>query len=1045
MGIRLKILLAFVLCFGAMAGTGLVLLEQSVNESYGAIEQSDIAANMGRVEQSFEASAASLKNQTRDWAVWNEMYRYALHPDPDWVRENVGDDALAPADISLAMIFDLDGRLLTFSTVKDSGVDLKVLTPQFAPYLNRVRNGAPGAHCGIIKIDAGLLLACWSGIYPGDATGSPVGTVLMGRLFDAERVAKLREQTKLPFALDVQSPMPAGLERWATMLEPGLLGNGEFWAASDADVYHLFYPVQDILQNNVGLISLDVPRSVHRQGLLLYQQVRRQFGWMALFVTIALGLALHLILIRRLRRFAKQIGTLEERSDWTTRISIGGGDELGLVAKNFNRLLTLVHSQMEGLRELLAAKESAIKVIQSTQARLVESEKKALSGQRRVRNLLDNSGQGFLSFGRDLLIDPEVSRACEVMLGCSPAGRDAAQVLLGDDPLKAGLLREIIPAVLAESDPDIRASMLSLLPAEFMRGDALLHAEYKPLADYRFMVVLTDITAERRLAALLHTERQHLELVVNAVSDPRGFFDAIKAFRDFVAHGLSRRIEEASTPELLVQTLYREIHTFKGLFNQFSFIHTPKQLHDIETRLSSAEAATSEGVVRIVSPTVLLRVFEQDLAILTNVLGKRFLENGESVSLPSAQAEQLEDLALRLLQGKSIDTASVDTRRLLNDIVMLRKLTFNEALLGFDGLVRQVAARLEKDVAPIEVKGGEDLWVDLRPYQDFLHSLGHVFRNAVVHGIESPEDRWAAGKDKAGRITCQLGLDKRLIKLSIADDGAGLDLDALRQRAVASGIYAEDEVGAVSDEEISHLVFRDQLSVRDSVNELSGRGFGLAAVLAEARRLGGDVTVKTAAGKGCEFLFVLPLQHCNLRDAMFVCNHPLSRDVALVMQSIVNKARDYFESEHQLAVNDVCAGGGALESLVLLDMTAMIGLGGQISLRVAFSFQDNLVDALYSQMTAGFRDIPDEVAKHREAVIGEVVNIILGHCTIDLQHLDQHGISMTPPHILGRGAAISGADDDMFYTQGFNTEHGRLAISLVGPREVFDMNRDYAR
>jgi len=376
---------------------------------------------------------------------------------------------------------------------------------------------------------------------------------------------------------------------------------------------------------------------------------------------------------------------------------------------------------------------------------------------------------------------------------------------------------------------------------------------------------------------------------------------------------------------------------------------------------------------------------------------------------------------------------------------MLRKLTLNAVLSGFDGLVRQVAARLGKDVAPIEVKGGEDLWIDLGPYQAFLHSLGHVFRNAVVHGIESPEDRWAAGKAEAGRIICQLGLDKRLIKLSIADDGAGLDLDALRHRAVASGIYAEDEVGAVSDEEIAYLIFRDQLSGHDSVTELAGRGFGLAAVLAETLRLGGEVTVKNSAGKGCEFVFVLPLQHCNLRDAMFVCNHPLSKDVAPVMRSIIDKSRAYFESEHQIGVSDVCAGGGALESLVLLDMTAMIGFGGQIDLRVAFSFQDSLIDALYAEMTAGFDDDPGEIERHREAVIGEVVNIILGHCTVDLQHLDQHGIPMTPPYILGRGAAISGADGDMFYTQGFNTERGRLAISLVGPRELFDMDRNDAK
>ena len=81
MGIRLKVLLAFVLCFGLMAGVSLILLQQSMRKSYEAIERDDIADNMGRVEQSFEASATSLKNLAKDWAVWNEMYRYALKPD----------------------------------------------------------------------------------------------------------------------------------------------------------------------------------------------------------------------------------------------------------------------------------------------------------------------------------------------------------------------------------------------------------------------------------------------------------------------------------------------------------------------------------------------------------------------------------------------------------------------------------------------------------------------------------------------------------------------------------------------------------------------------------------------------------------------------------------------------------------------------------------------------------------------------------------------------------------------------------------------------
>ncbi|HEY8907229.1 MAG TPA: CHASE4 domain-containing protein [Rhodoferax sp.] len=126
MGNRLKVLLAFVLCFGLMAGVSLILLQHSMRKSYEAIERDDIADNMGRVEQRFEASATSLKNLATDWAVWNEMYRYALKPDARWAKDNIGPESLAPADIVFSAVFGKDGRLLTYSAIQIDGAYLNV-------------------------------------------------------------------------------------------------------------------------------------------------------------------------------------------------------------------------------------------------------------------------------------------------------------------------------------------------------------------------------------------------------------------------------------------------------------------------------------------------------------------------------------------------------------------------------------------------------------------------------------------------------------------------------------------------------------------------------------------------------------------------------------------------------------------------------------------------------------------------------------------------------------------------------------------------------
>ncbi|EKD89173.1 MAG: hypothetical protein ACD_34C00166G0001, partial [uncultured bacterium] len=360
-----------------------------------------------------------------------------------------------------------------------------------------------------------------------------------------------------------------------------------------------------------------------------------------------------------------------------------------------------------------------------------------------LASLLDNSGQGFLSFGPDMVIDTQYSLACEAMLGWSPSGRNAADVFFHGDAAKADLFRTIISSVLDESDPYIRDSMLSLLPVEILRGNAILKAEYKILDNGKFMAILTDITEERRMAAMLHTERCRLELIVMAVSDSRNFFDTVDAFREFLAHGLPRMLDGTAAPKILARGLYREIHTYKGLLNQFSFPGTPKALHDIETCLSGLlsldDALTREMVAELVSPDTLQVPFDEDIAVLSDALGEEFLAHGENIILSGDQALQLEKLAIRLLRGDTVDASVAEMRTLLNEIITLRKVSFGDVLMGFDGMIRQTAERMEKEVAPIEVTGGDDVWIDPYIYRPFLRSLVHVFRNTVAHGIESPD------------------------------------------------------------------------------------------------------------------------------------------------------------------------------------------------------------------------------------------------------------------------------------------------------------------
>lgn len=530
----------------------------------------------------------------------------------------------------------------------------------------------------------------------------------------------------------------------------------------------------------------------------------------------------------------------------------------------------VVKRNTEGKPLRLVGTNSDISERKQIEAELVHSKEVAEASREKVTSLLDNSGQGFLSFGADLVVEPACSRACQTMLGVSPAGLDAARVLFGEDETKADLLHAVIPVALAETDPATQEVMLSLLPTEIQREDVFLKAEYRLLEGGRLMLVLTDMTTERRMADLLDSERHRLELIVMAVSDSRNFFEAIDGFQAFLTQGLPRTLTDGQAPDVLAKELYREIHTYKGLLNQFSFPNTPKALHAIETRLSellsSAVVVTAEQLAEVVSAKALRTTLDADLAVLSGALGEDFLARGESVTLTGEQARQLEILAARLLRGEKIDTAVAEVRALLDALSLLRKVSIKDVLLGFEGLVQQAAVRLEKDLAPIVVEGDADVWVDPQRYRPFFRSLVHVFRNAVAHGIETPDVRWAAGKDEVGRITCRVTQQGEMLRLSIADDGAGISMDALRQRAVALGLYSPQGVLAASDAEIMQLIFMDNISTQAQVSELAGRGVGLAAVLVETKNLGGRIATNSVYGKGTEFSFVLPLSQSELTD-----------------------------------------------------------------------------------------------------------------------------------------------------------------------------------
>jgi len=184
-------------------------------------------------------------------------------------------------------------------------------------------------------------------------------------------------------------------------------------------------------------------------------------------------------------------------------------------------------------------------------------------------------------------------------------------------------------------------------------------------------------------------------------------------------------------------------------------------------------------------------------------------------------------------------------------------------------LARDVAQRLGKKVE-VEIAGGE-LELDRSILDRLSDPLGHLIRNSVDHGIEPPEARVAAGKPEVGRIRIDARREKDSIRIAVADDGAGMDLEAARARAVEAGIVHPDLAADLSPEQLAALAFRPGLSTARSVTEISGRGVGMDAVRATLESLGGAVEFATGRGRGSVTQLVVPVTAAVQRVLLVAC------------------------------------------------------------------------------------------------------------------------------------------------------------------------------
>ncbi|MFA6137553.1 MAG: ABC transporter substrate-binding protein [Sulfurimonas sp.] len=485
--------------------------------------------------------------------------------------------------------------------------------------------------------------------------------------------------------------------------------------------------------------------------------------------------------------------------------------------------------------------------------KLSELNKLIQKSRSKITILLDNAGQGFLTFDKNFKIDGEYSKECIKLLGENIASQDVA-TLLFQDKIKQEFFKNTLLDAQNETMEIKRNSYLSLLPTVIILNKRAIKLEYKILEDENFMLILTNISSQKKLENKIKKEQEVFKMIVSIVSETQIFYDTKDEYLEFI-NSIDTLINEKKSPQENLSDIYRAIHTFKGAFSQLYMEDIVQVLHDAESeisKISKENLQNSDTLEELLKATDFRTSFEASLTVIKDVLGAEFLDLHNFVKIDLSNIQSLQEKIAKVFSQKGM--ASIECQDILSQVQTLSGTKLYALLKPYIALVSQLATRFEKEIYELEIDGDANLAVPEK-IKPFIKSLMHVFRNSIDHGIEFPETRFELGKDEKGTLLCKFEQVGNTLKIIISDDGMGIDIEKIKEKLESQN----RDTTKLTHEEFYNFIFENEFSTKESVTDISGRGVGMSAVKVELDKLGGEVEIKSKKDVGTSFVFVLPL------------------------------------------------------------------------------------------------------------------------------------------------------------------------------------------
>lgn len=613
--------------------------------------------------------------------------------------------------------------------------------------------------------------------------------------------------------------------------------------------FYTYTKIKDFQNKELGIVLLAKPLSIvnsviDKSQTLIYLSLFGIFV-MAMFISLVIMLAIKKLVTNPLKIFEEGLLSfflfLQGKKDYTNSIEIDTNDEFGEMANSLKENITVSAKLHEEINELNTNLENKVE----------EKTKK-------ISSLLNNAGQGFLSFGCDFIVDNEYSAECNKFLGENISGQKIADLLFVDSNKKDFFQNTILDIHEMRNDT-VKNSLLSLLPNEIILNKRALKLEYKLLGESKLMLIITNVSAQKKLENKVKKEQETLKMIVEVVTQSDIYFDTKKDYEKFIT-ACESNLDNNKTSLHNINEIYRTIHTFKGTFSQLYMGNVVAFLHSIESELSAMikeNDHTNDKLLSLLKKADFTSNLQTELEIIKNILGDNFFNSHNFVKIDLSVIKTLEEKINKLFQQTNLTTQ--EAKEIINQVASFSNQSLLNLLKQYTALAEQLAQKLEKDIYELEIIGDSNILIS-EETKPFVKSLIHVFRNAIDHGIEDPNTRDENSKDLQGTISCSFKEIDDVIEIIISDDGAGIDKEEIQLKAFAKGLITKEQINTLSDDAIYNFIFNEQFSTKEEITDISGRGVGMSAVKTELEKIGGTVKINTQLNHGTTFIFTIPAQ-----------------------------------------------------------------------------------------------------------------------------------------------------------------------------------------